>query len=334
MRNPSIPIVTYALVRPFAAELQRRGIDPDPVLHQVGLEPEAMGDEDVFISAQNWYDFSGAAAQAADDPQLGYRIGAGAALQSLPNLRVLEFQHATLGELLTALVIDVQRFSTIARYNLCMDGTSASLDTSRNFVPRSPPSQIDGYFAGFMVRLLSLCTGPGWSPGDLTIHVCNPGALPDRTTRECRVFRGGLEGARFRFPAVWLLRRTDGLARQPGLKRTRTSADFMESFRAMLDLHLEKQGLTVAVFAAYAGQSASTLKRRLRRNGTSFRAELDNCRAARARFLLEASDETVGEIGARVGYPDPPSFSRVFQRWTAATPVEFRKRQKSRYRTG
>ena len=257
MESASIPIVTYALARPFAQALEARNIAVEPVLFSVGLDPNKLMEDETFIAAQNWYDFAEAVADALKDPHVGYSIGAGAALETLPNLRVLELQHATLGELLTALVIDVRRFSTIAGYTLSTDGVQASLATQRRFQPTAPPGQIDGYFAGFMVRILTLCTGTRWVPADLEISVCTPAAIPPEIHRDCRVLKTGVQGAEFRFPASWMLQRTDGVVRQIGLDGTRASGSFLDAFRAMLDLHLDRQGLTLSAFAALTGQSGA-----------------------------------------------------------------------------
>ena len=325
MSNQSIPLVTFALTRPFVRELEKRGIDCDTLLRQVSLEPKSLQNNDVFIAAQSWYDFANLAAETAGDAHLGYFIGAHHAVEELPNLKVLQLQMATLGELLTTLVIDVRRFSTIADYKLETDGEVARLITKRTFVPAAPPVQIDGYFAGFMVRILSLCSGSLWQPEAITVTVCDPSALPADTRRDCKVIQGGLEGAAFCFPATWLVQRSDGSPRQSLLEPGLVGIDFIDSFHALLDLHLDRQGLSIARFAALTGQSHHTLKRRLQNAGTTYLSELDARRARTARFLLVSSERPLDEIGAKVGYPDPPSFVRAFKRWTAMTPNEYRK---------
>lgn len=325
MKGSSIPVVAYAMARPFAQALETQNIPVEPVLRSVGLETGSLMEEDVLIAAQNWYDLSDAVAKILKQPCLGYKIGSEAALDTLPNLRVLELPHATLGELLTALVIDVQRFSTIARYSLCTDGTHATLKTQRTFTPRTPPAQIDGYFAGFMVRILGLCSGDRWSLSELDIGVCSPSSLPKEVRKACQVRKVGLEGASFRFPARWMLQRTDGVARQARLSESKASSAFVDTLRAMLDLHLDRQGLSLAEFTALTGQSKATLKRQLQSYGTTYQSELDKRRASRAAFLLQTTDMTTGDIGAKVGYPDPPSFNRAFKRWMSVTPGQFRK---------
>ena len=330
MPKPPLPMVTFALARPFASELERRNLDYKPLLRQVGLEPSNLFDDDVFIGAQSWYDFASLAAQKANNTELGYQIGANHAVDTLPNLKVLELPMATLGELLTALVIDVQRFSTIAKYRLETDGARARLSTERSFLPARPPSQIDGYFAGFMVRILSMCSGDRWQPDALSFRVCDVAAIPERIRADCRVGVGELSGASFEFPAVWLLHRTDGMSRQNNLSEERASDEFIDSFRALLDLNLSHQSLSLARFAKLTSQSEHVLKRRLRAAGTTYQTELDKRRASLARLLLQSTNENVAQIGERLGYPDPPSFNRAFKRWTSQSPLVFRREHRER----
>lgn len=328
MNKQTIPIVTAAMAMPFYDALLHQKFDPEPVLKSVGITIETLIKENSFISAQNWYDFAAASADLLDEPCLGYHIGTTAALKSLPNMRVLELPHATLGELLTALVIDVGRFSTLATYVLSTDGTSASLATQRVFVPSSPPAQIDGYFAGFMVRIMRLCSGSRWEPEDLTVQVCDPDAIPVGELPPSSIIAKDTQGACFSFPALWLLQRTDGALRQSKLEEISTSTNYVDTFRLMLDLHLDLPGLTLQRFAGLTGRSASSIKRSLAKHGTTYQTELDARRTSRAIFILESSNTEIQKIGAQLGYPSQPSFTRAFLRWTGIRPSECRRRSR------
>ncbi|WP_229425497.1 helix-turn-helix domain-containing protein [Massilia sp. Se16.2.3] len=46
----------------------------------------------------------------------------------------------------------------------------------------------------------------------------------------------------------------------------------------------------------------------------------------RAKALLETTALPLDEITARCGYEDVASFSKVFKRWAALTPREYRQR--------
>lgn len=132
------------------------------------------------------------------------------------------------------------------------------------------------------------------------------------------------------FPARWLLQRTDGVLRQSGLRTEGLGNSFLDEFGAMLELHLDTQQLTLERFSALTNQSVSTLKRRLQRSGTTYQRELDKRRSSRAKLLLQGTGQTIAQVGDAVGYPDPPSFTRVFKRWASQTPLDFRASEKAK----
>ncbi|HNA51256.1 MAG TPA: helix-turn-helix transcriptional regulator, partial [Mycobacterium sp.] len=62
-----------------------------------------------------------------------------------------------------------------------------------------------------------------------------------------------------------------------------------------------------------------TLHRRLTKEGTSFRALLDEVRATLAAELLD-SGFTVEETAGRLGYSETAAFSRAYSRWNGHPP--------------
>ena len=72
----------------------------------------------------------------------------------------------------------------------------------------------------------------------------------------------------------------------------------------------------LASVAAKLYMSTRTLKRKLQECGTSFQQLLDEARHRDALRLLANPDLEIQDIAAKLGYSDPPSFTRAFQRWT------------------
>jgi AraC-like DNA-binding protein len=70
--------------------------------------------------------------------------------------------------------------------------------------------------------------------------------------------------------------------------------------------------------------SERTLHRRLREEGTTFSALLEEARRARALILLEERTLSCSEIAFLLGYAEPAVFFRAFRRWTGQTPQRFR----------
>lgn len=78
------------------------------------------------------------------------------------------------------------------------------------------------------------------------------------------------------------------------------------------------------VVAAELHLDARTLRRRLSREGTSYRALLDEIRADLAVTLLAEHGLTVAETARRLGYADAASFAHAFTRWRGRPPGAFR----------
>ncbi|MCA9557600.1 MAG: AraC family transcriptional regulator ligand-binding domain-containing protein [Myxococcales bacterium] len=98
-----------------------------------------------------------------------------------------------------------------------------------------------------------------------------------------------------------------------------------QAVRAVLEVELGA-GSTLSGVARRLGVSSRTLSRRLRDEGCTFAALLDETRAERARrYLREQPHLSPGEISGLLGYADVSSFRRAFQRWFGRSPSELRR---------
>ncbi|HSN71969.1 MAG TPA: AraC family transcriptional regulator [Steroidobacteraceae bacterium] len=70
-------------------------------------------------------------------------------------------------------------------------------------------------------------------------------------------------------------------------------------------------------------QSASTLQRRLRQEGTSYQALLDETRRWMAEAYLQDGRYSLAEIAFLLGFADQSNFTRAFKRWTGRTPGSY-----------
>jgi AraC-like DNA-binding protein len=73
------------------------------------------------------------------------------------------------------------------------------------------------------------------------------------------------------------------------------------------------------------GVSDRSLQRALGEEGLTFKAVVDDARAALARRHLEDSRLAIGEVGFLLGFQEVSAFYRAFRRWTGTTPLDFRR---------
>ena len=96
------------------------------------------------------------------------------------------------------------------------------------------------------------------------------------------------------------------------------------AFRKEVERHAERLLPSGAVrierVAREMGYSRQTLYRRLKAEGTTFEALLDDLRRRLALRLVREPGLSVKEIAYRLGFSEPAAFSRAFKRWTGRAP--------------
>lgn len=92
--------------------------------------------------------------------------------------------------------------------------------------------------------------------------------------------------------------------------------------RSMMENHGRAPG--IARMAAALGMSERELRRRLRAEGTSYRAIRDDVRCQIAMKYLRDTALPVESIAAAIGFDDAANFRRAFRRWTGKSPVQYR----------
>ena len=323
-----LPLVRSSIIEPFVNGLKRAGLDPNPILIAVGLKTYISSSVDGFIPTQLWYNFAEEAAREAKDPYFGYGIGVHSAIETIPHLNILKMPRATLVELLTTMVINSHFMATSANYEFGTDGNWAELKTMRTFRPTSQPTQIDAFFYGFMLRIFKLCLDEDWDGTELIAKVSDPETIPRTDAPAAGLQPAPISGAVFRFPALWLIRRTGGGVAQnemfSGIQLNK-SETIVADLREIIQTRLSEPTLSLNAISQETGKSVSTLQRTLARAGTSYRRELDAARASRACDLMAIRSDSIKSIGALVGYPNPISFNKAFLRWKGTTPGGYQK---------
>jgi AraC-like DNA-binding protein len=78
--------------------------------------------------------------------------------------------------------------------------------------------------------------------------------------------------------------------------------------------------------AAHLDLHPRSLRRELKREGTTFELIKDEIRYAVARQLLSLTQLPAADVGMSLGYSTPSSFVHAFHRWSGMSPTEWRRR--------
>ncbi|MCA9701108.1 MAG: helix-turn-helix domain-containing protein [Myxococcales bacterium] len=107
-------------------------------------------------------------------------------------------------------------------------------------------------------------------------------------------------------------------------------ATFADRTQAVLMEALPSGQAGMDNIARRLGVSPRTLQRRLRDEGTSFKAVMDTTRESLALHYLRRTHLTATEIAFLLGFDEATSFFRAFQRWTGMTPETLRQQPGAR----
>jgi AraC-like DNA-binding protein len=77
--------------------------------------------------------------------------------------------------------------------------------------------------------------------------------------------------------------------------------------------------------ASQLAMSERSLTRQLGKEGTSYATLLASVQGERARNYLRNPSLTVSEVGYRLGYTEPATFTRAFTKWTGSSPLKWRR---------
>lgn len=103
--------------------------------------------------------------------------------------------------------------------------------------------------------------------------------------------------------------------------------DLLTDLRRWIDAHLHGQMPTRAMAAQAVGLSQRTLARRMQALQIDFSTVLDQARRDAALQAVAAGEQSLVDIGQRLGFAEPSTFWRAFRRWTGMTPAQWRRQR-------
>jgi AraC-like DNA-binding protein len=110
------------------------------------------------------------------------------------------------------------------------------------------------------------------------------------------------------------------------LVKYKSPTSLASKVRHQIRKSLDNEPLELNDMAAAMGVTPATFRRRLNREGTSYRAIKDQLRRDLAISHLTDSVRSTTEIGCDLGYSERSAFERAFKKWTGVVPGKFRRR--------
>jgi AraC-like DNA-binding protein len=326
------PTALAMTLAPLKDTLPRYGIDFAALARRAEIDPELLARPGQRLPSARIQKMWALAAQESSDPLFGLRAGQ----LARPGI----FHALGLGIVSSTSVLAalqrIERYSSVVstngRFVLIVDGPVASLETRRTELTILPCTQ---YFDALVVtvcRILRLCAGPSAIPTLVTLPYQSD--VPAAAYQEeigCPV-EFGAEHFAIKFDAQLAARRVLTGNTELAAEADRMAARYLEGLepdsaatrvrslllKAMPSGDLDQDGIARAL-----NQSASTLQRRLRREGTTYQRLLDTTRRELALEYLKHGEHTLADITFLLGFADQSNFTRAFRRWTGKTPRQF-----------
>lgn len=328
---PSAPIARGYAVQPgWRLLMLDLGLQPEAVLRRAKLPGDLLVRHDAHIGSAEYF-------------ELWNALEAEAALPAGPPvpLRIAQALSAEWFDpvLFSALCSDdlVGALGRIAQYKRLICPMRLEVDTTTRRTTltlqwtepgATPPPVLMAFELVFFVQLARMATRSTLKP----LSVQSPLELEPRQAYETffgtPVSKGSVlrlvfsdEDARRPFltvnPRLWSFFEPD-LRRR--LSELDAQAQVSERLRSALLEALPAGHVAMDTLSRKLGLSARTLQRRLQEEGTTYQRTLDEVRTELAQHYLTRSAMSSAEIAFLLGFEDPNSFFRAYQRWTGKTP--------------
>lgn len=326
-RTPSYPVMPG-----WKAILAQVGVDAADVLRRAELPEDLLNRESARLGAPDFFRMSAAIHASAPGPgfwvQLTEAMSAEwfspplfAALCS-PNLTIACERLALFKPLIAPIVLRVaeEPEGLVLRYRWNED--------------TRPPAYLHVMEALFVVKLARLGTREILHPVQVILPELPPDPSPYEDFLGTRLQQGkeevrvtfSHEDARTPFlttnPAMWRIFEPELRQRLSDLKG---NASFAERTQTVLLDALPSGQFSMRIVARRLAVSSRTLQRRLREEGTTFKAVVGSTREMLAKNYLRQANLSATEIAFLLGFDEPTSFFRAFQRWTGTTPETVRR---------
>lgn len=328
--------VAAGLARGLLQVAVARGAGREDLLARAGIAPDDLSDQDNRIAFARYVALMRAAKAMCADPALGLHFGEANDLADISVVGLIGDSSGTMGEAMVQLnrygrlVIEYDGGPDRFRHEMRPDGTLWAVDM------RAHPNDFPELTESTMARTAVGMRRHGCGEMLLEIHVTHPD--PGHRDEYERIFRCPVV-----FDAPWNAMRVDprlihhrismhpryvfGILTQHAdalLRELENSKSLRGRVEGLLMPILHKGDVGMDAIAETLAMSRQTLFRRLKAEGTTFEALLDDLRHRLAVEYLKARKVSVNEAAYLVGFSDPAAFSRAFKRWTGVAPRDFR----------
>lgn len=336
MPHPRFPVFAGGLrsgpLQVVPQLLKERGLDPDRVMEEAGVESSLLADSDTTIPFATVGRFLRHCEQSTGCAHFGLLLGQKGGTESLGIVGLLAQHAPNVGTALRDIILHLHLHDRGAIPTMWVSGDVVVLGYAIYQQGVVGTDHIYDAAIAITFNIMRELCGPAWAPTEVLFSHSEP--LDTRPFR--RFFRSPLrfdaEQTALVFPASWLqhplsganLRLRQILEAEIDRLENQVAEDLPDRLRcALRHLLVSGRGSMGEVTQLFA-LHRRTLNRRLRAEGITFKQLVEEVRFEIAHQLLRDSQVPVANIAALLDYADAASFNRAFRRWSGTTPGAWR----------
>ncbi len=312
--------------------IESSGVDPDPLMRKLCIDPYKIADPNARFPYKRIDALWAEAAALIDDPCFGLKA---AKYWHPSHLSGLGYAWLSSSSLRTAL----QRFSKYMR--MLTEGAAFELEETSddlsivlryNAISRQQPTRTDSA----MAMLVAMCRanyGDDFNPASLALTHPAPGCsskfyelfrCPVYFDAPDNRFTLTLESADKRLESSNPLLSTLHDQYMINYLAQLDNSNIQERVRAAIIQHLPDGNISDSIVAEALYMNPRTLQRRLQKENTTFKTQVNSVRQELADRYIRDSSKGLAEVSYLLGFSEMSSFSRAFKRWTGETPSHYR----------
>ncbi|WP_027476612.1 AraC family transcriptional regulator [Curvibacter gracilis] len=312
-----MPTTRSAALTNFERVASECGLDASALVKEVGLPQRCLSDPDLLIAASAISQLLELASQRAKEPAFGLRMAASRRLSNLGPLGLLLRDQPTLRKALETLVENVHTHNSAMTVSLVQTGPWMAIREETLPDLRHMSRQATELAMATTFNFLRIFLGESWSPKAVTFrHLAPPNATWHRRVFGCPVSFGQ------EFNDI-LCNAQDLEAPNPGADpvMARYSQRLLEAehnhrssmsdqVKNLMVLLMPRGHCRVEVVAQHLGVDRRTVANRLAKEGSSFKALMNQMRKELlANYMLDGA-RPFSDIAILLGFSELSAFSR------------------------
>ncbi|HKD23985.1 MAG TPA: AraC family transcriptional regulator [Rhizomicrobium sp.] len=329
-------LVRAAALTNYAQVAQRTGLDPNRMLHSVGLDRRALANPDLRVAAEKVAALLEKSERDSHCLTFGLQMAESRRLSDFGALSLLLTHQRTMREVLT---------TTIEYLHVLNESLALTIEDSgelvivrEEIVTARALRQATELAVGVLFRMFRTVLGPRWKPYSVNfVHAAPPDLSVHRrvfgTTPVFGAEFSGIvcEGRDLDRPNPSADPEMARYAKQfveamPGASRR----SIVQEVKKAIYLLLPQGRATIEQVAAGLGVNVRALQRQLSAAGEVYSDLLDDVRQDLAERYLENDAHSITEIGAMLGFSHSSAFSRWYRSQFGVPPANARKRRDKR----